>query len=330
MSDKTEYFSKFFEIEKRESFSPNQEISPDNFKELVGYYELDENVSCQVKTKRGFCRKNHMIGWLGVTVDGVEALIGGHCAQTYFKADSRFTLETKRIKTELDRREYVTELKVYKDNSDTVSRELSDLRTNLISVRKIIDVIYKTMPDCVLRFLQSAQRTNNWVINVDVLYPAKNEDQKPTWHVHTLQSLKSVSTTLEVISLITRVKHLIKTFDLFLESDLSEMPTPKLKYYVNELREKKNYEQLYAKFITETKKFIEPKNLDLLLFICDDYEDKFLTVRSIFGITGSKVSSDAYINLRIKRIEDRVSKQFNNYPVRSNTNAIKYKNNSLG
>lgn len=330
MSDKTEYFSKFFEIEKRESFSPNQEISPDNFKELVGYYELDENVSCQVKTKRGFCRKNHMIGWLGVTVDGVEALIGGHCAQTYFKADSRFTLETKRIKTELDRREYVTELQVYKDNSDTVSRELSDLRTNLISVRKIIDVIYKTMPDCVLRFLQSAQRTNNWVINVDVLYPAKNEDQKPTWHVHTLQSLKSVSTTLEVISLITRVKHLIKTFDLFLESDLSEMPTPKLKYYVNELREKKNYEQLYTKFITETKKFIEPKNLDLLLFICDDYEEKFLTVRSIFGITGSKVSSDAYINLRIKRIEDRVSKQFNNYPVRSNTNAIKYKNNSLG
>lgn len=330
MSDKTEYFSKFFEIEKRESFSPNQEISPDNFKELVGYYELDENVSCQVKTKRGFCRKNHMIGWLGVTVDGVEALIGGHCAQTYFKADSRFTLETKRIKTELDRREYVTELQVYKDNSDTVSRELSDLRTNLISIRKIIDVIYKTMPDCVLRFLQSAQRTNNWVINVDVLYPAKNEDQKPTWHVHTLQSLKSVSTTLEVISLITRVKHLIKTFDLFLESDLSEMPTPKLKYYVNELREKKNYEQLCAKFITETKKFTEPKNLDLLLFICDDYEDKFLTVRSIFGITGSKVSSDAYINLRIKRIEDRVSKQFNNYPVRSNTNAIKYKNNSLG
>ncbi|MGG7444940.1 hypothetical protein ACQ3G7_02495 [Kosakonia oryzendophytica] len=329
MSDKNEFFSKFFEIAKRKSFSPKQEISPENFKELVGYYELDENVCCQVKTKKGFCHKNHMTGWLGVTVDGVEALIGGHCAQTYFMADSRFSLETKRIRTELTRREYVNELQRYKNNADIVSNELSDLRANLIAIRKIVDVVEKTMPDCVLRFIESAQRTNNWAVNIDVLYPEKNEGQKPTWHVHALPTLKSVSSTREVISLITRVKYLIETFEQFKKTDVSELPTPKLKHYAYELREKKNYAKLYDKLSNETKKFIDPKNLDLLLFVCDNYEDKFLTVKSIFGIIGSKVNSDAYVNLRIKRVEGRVSKSFNNYPVRTNQQVIKYKNNAL-
>lgn len=76
-------------------------------------------------------------------------------------------------------------------------------------------------------------------------------------------------------------------------------------------------------------KFIESKNLDLLLFVCDDYEEQFLTVKSIFNIIGSKVQSDAHIRLRIKRVEERVSKLFNNFPVRVNQQVIKYKNNAL-
>lgn len=329
MSDKTEYFSKYYEIENRESFSSEQEISPDNFKELVGYYEFDENVSCQVKTKRGFCRKNHKIGWLGVTVDGVEALIGGHCAKTYFKADMRFSLETKRINSELDRRRYIIELQSYRDNVDLIESELVTLKTSLINVRKVLSIIYKTMPDVILRFIETAQRTNNWGVNLDVLYPAKNDDQKPQWQVHSLATLKSVSTIREVISLITRVKTLTGIFEEFLGHDISELPTPKLKYYANEFRDKGDYERLCLMLANETKKFIDPKNLDLLLFVCNDYEDKYQTVKSIFGITGSKVHSDAYINLRIKRVEERVSKQFNNYPVRSNQQVVKYKKNSL-
>ncbi|MGS0635648.1 hypothetical protein [Citrobacter sp. VF227] len=329
MSDKTEYFSKYFEIGNRKSFSSKQEISPENFKELIGYYELDEDVSCQVKTKRGFCRKNHKTGWLGVTVDGVEALIGGHCAKTYFKADMRFSMETKRIKTELERRDYVTELQNYKINADVILEELSNLRANLITVRKIVDVVYKTMPNSVLRFLESGQRTNNWAVNVDVLYPAKNDDQKSTWQVHALTSLKSISTTREIISLITKVKFLIGIVEEFKKIDISELPTPKLRYYTNEIREKIDYEKRYGRFVNETKKFIESKNLDLLLFVCDDYEEQFLTVKSIFKITGSKVQSDAHIRLRIKRVEERVSKLFNNHPVRVNQQVIKYKNNAL-
>lgn len=94
-------FSSYNEIEKRASFNSEQEISPDNFKSLVGMYRFDENVICQVRTKR-ICHQKHKNGWLGITNDGVEALIGGHCASEYFKADNSFRLEKKELKVRLN------------------------------------------------------------------------------------------------------------------------------------------------------------------------------------------------------------------------------------
>lgn len=46
--------------------------------------------------------------------------------------------------------------------------EVACLRTNLISARKILDSFYKSFPNSVLRFIDDAQRNQNWIINVDV------------------------------------------------------------------------------------------------------------------------------------------------------------------
>lgn len=62
MAEKAIYFSSYNEIEKRASFNSEQEISPDNFKSLVGMYRFDENVICQVRTKKEFAIKTQK--WL--------------------------------------------------------------------------------------------------------------------------------------------------------------------------------------------------------------------------------------------------------------------------
>ncbi len=62
MAEKAIYFSSYNEIEKRASFNSEQEISPDNFKSLVGMYRFDENVICQVRTKRNLPSKTQK--WL--------------------------------------------------------------------------------------------------------------------------------------------------------------------------------------------------------------------------------------------------------------------------
>ena len=47
--DKVEVFYKFFEVENREAFSPDASVSIESFLRLIGAYNFDEQVVCQVE-----------------------------------------------------------------------------------------------------------------------------------------------------------------------------------------------------------------------------------------------------------------------------------------
>lgn len=90
--------------------------------------------------KKGICHQKHKNGWLGITNDGVEALIGGHCASEYFKADNSFRLEKKRVESEIERRLAVEKLRGYIFGEKDYPNEVACLRTNLISARRFLIV----------------------------------------------------------------------------------------------------------------------------------------------------------------------------------------------
>ncbi|MBC3381593.1 hypothetical protein H8I69_20970 [Serratia fonticola] len=324
MTEKSEFFSSFTEIERRASFSAKQEISPDNFQELVGMYRFEEDVICQVRVKKGICHQKHKSGWLGVTKEGTEALIGGHCAREYFKADRNFSFERKRVKKEIERKKALSKLDEYRSQVLVFSMELSSLRSKFIEVRKKLDSIYKSFPDVILRFIYESQKTKNWQINVDVTYPGRYQ-----WVIEPLCNLRSISPMQEVISSISKVKYLIEIYDEICKLDPTTVATPKLKKLLDVISDKERLEKEGEYYLQETDKFIEPKNLDSLLYVCNDYEDEFLTVRAILSITGAKVSSDAHIKLRIRRIIERVEKQFAGCEVRKNQLITRYKKSSF-
>ncbi|HHR6439502.1 TPA: hypothetical protein ACS777_000173 [Providencia alcalifaciens] len=178
MTEKSMFFYNATEIESRPSYNPTQEISPENFHALIGMYRFDDDVICQVRTSSGICHQKHKSGWLGVTHEGDEAYIGGHCAKKYFRADSRFKLEKNRVKSEIERNTALNKIEEYLSNKSILKENLSNLRSQLIDVRKELDLFYKTFPGGVLRFIDGAQRTGNWSIMVDVLTPYSNNQIK--------------------------------------------------------------------------------------------------------------------------------------------------------
>ncbi|MDG0388678.1 hypothetical protein [Klebsiella pneumoniae] len=334
MAEKAIYFSSYNEIEKRASFNSEQEISPDNFKSLVGMYRFDENVICQVRTKKGICHQKHKNGWLGITNDGVEALIGGHCASEYFKADNSFRLEKKRVESEIERRLAVEKLRGYIFGEKDYPNEVACLRTNLISARKILDSFYKSFPNSVLRFIDDAQRNQNWIINVDVgteiqrTIKKDGEEEVITfyeWTPDTIGRLKPIIPTRDIISLINKVKELAESYGEVCAQNIDDIKTPKLKKYVERLSEKEDYATLYDKYKALIENFIKPGNLDSLIYVCDDEEEQFLTVKAIMSMTGAKVSSDGHIKLRLRRIHDRYKQQFNGKKIRKNQKSSLYK-----
>lgn len=68
--------------------------------------------------------------------------------------------------------------------------------------------------------------------------------------------------------------------------------------------------------------FIKHGNLDSLIYVCDDEEEQFLTVKAIMSMTGAKVSSDGHIKLRLRRIHDRYKQQFNGKKIRKIKNLL--------
>lgn len=74
----------------------------------------------------------------------------------------------KRVESEIERRLAVEKLRGYIFGEKDYPNEVACLRTNLISARKILDSFYKSFPNSVLRFIDDAQRNQNWIINVDV------------------------------------------------------------------------------------------------------------------------------------------------------------------
>ncbi|EFG7433702.1 MULTISPECIES: hypothetical protein [Citrobacter] len=263
------------------------------------------------------CHQKHKSGWLGVTADGFEVLIGGHCARKYFKADKSFTNERNRVRKEIDRKKALHKLKDYRDKSLIMNEELSYLRATIINTRVILDQILKSFPNAVLSFITTAQKTHSWDIKIDVLQKF-NDDNNPIWVTSSLGNLKSLPYMYEVISLMTQAKSLAEKFSEACSLNPEDLSTPKLKRIIETLNDKDDLIKSATSLSQEVTRFIDTKNLELLIFVCDNYEEEFLATRAIMAISGAKVSTDRHVNLRLRRIKDKTTKLFDGKLIRKN------------
>lgn len=325
MSDKSIFFSSFSEIQSRPAFKNKLEISPRNFHKLIGQYRLDEEVRCQVRTDNGICHQNHKLGWLGVTSEGYEALIGGHCATKYFKADKTFHSERKRVKAAIDRERAIQKF------NDLVTQHPEDqlqmLRLQCIEVRKITDAINKTFPNSVLRFITNAQKTQNWTIKIDVEEPGKFKDTKK-WLVHTLSNIKPIPQHFEIASLMIHIKSAMEMINNITNTVPEELPTPKLNKINDTLSEIADYQQKCNDFKQSLHHFMKAENLDSLIYVCDDRDEEYLATKAILHLSGGKVT-DGYINLRLRRIKEKTMKKFGDKNVRKNLLREGYQQNTV-
>ncbi len=317
MANSSEFFTSLSDINIRLAFSPDHEIGPDNFKQLVGEYHLEDEAICQVKARNGICHQKHRKGWLGVTLDGHEVLIGGHCARNYFKADKSFALERNRVRKEIERVKALYKLSEYQSNTVLLSAEIATLRQRLIDTRVNLTHLNKLLPNSAKRYIENAQKTRNWDIRVDIQQENLHE-KTYRWVTTTLGRLKPVPFMHEVICLINQVKELSETLTEIGNCKPDEIATPKLKKILNILSQKEELEKASILLNKEFVQFINAKNLEMLIYVVDDFEEEYLTVKAIMGITGAKVSSEGHVNLRLRRIKERTAIQLGEVKIRKN------------
>lgn len=116
----------------------------------------------------------------------------------------------------------------------------------------------------------------------------------------------------------TRAKSLTEKFSEACRLNPEDLSTPKLKRIIETLNDKDDLIKSATSLSQEVTRFIDTKNLELLIFVCDNYEEEFLATRAIMAISGAKVSTDGHVNLRLRRIKDKTTKLFDGKLIRKN------------
>lgn len=319
MTTCSERFLSYDDICKRPAFDQNYEISPDNFQKLIGKYSFKERHICQVRTNKGICRQKHNNGWLGVSLEGVEALIGCDCAVNYFSAHDDFIREKNRINDELDRKEALEKMSSLLEHKLETASYIVDLEKTVKVVEDKLSKIYNTFPNEVLSFLYDAQRTNNWDVFVDVQRFKTVEDEngesfiQESWIKSKLGKISAISPSMDLKRLLDNVTDLRKLYNSFATArpdDLADIKTPKLKKHVKRLGLKDEYAQLIEKYNEEVSAFLKESNMELLIYVCDSNKEQFLTTQALMRLSGLKATHSIYIDKRLKSIKDKMEKLF--------------------
>jgi hypothetical protein len=88
-TDELRGFGNFEEIAELPGFVPDNPLTQENYKQIVGWYRLREKRSCCVqRTGNTLCATPHNHGWVARLQDDSLTILGGDCAKTKFGADS--------------------------------------------------------------------------------------------------------------------------------------------------------------------------------------------------------------------------------------------------
>ncbi|MFM0095646.1 hypothetical protein PQQ87_08535 [Paraburkholderia nemoris] len=149
------------------NFIENNPISKTTYRRIIGDYNFGEEVCCCFEKENGnLCGEPHKRGWVAELQDGSATIIGNHCAQEKFGADSRLIADRSRYVNEKRRLERLSALNLQIEEKTQRLEQLNQLRTNLKSLEKRIEAFTDQLGPSTLRRLRDMVRTGQSVVTV--------------------------------------------------------------------------------------------------------------------------------------------------------------------
>ncbi len=148
-------------------FIENHPMSIGSYSQIVVDYAFRDEARCCFQKENGkLCETEHKRGWVARLHDGSATIIGNHCAEKKFGADSRLIADRSRYineKKRLDRLASLTELVAQKDLR--ISR-LTELRNLVLSLEERVKVITNPLGPLLQRRLTDMIRTRRSDVSV--------------------------------------------------------------------------------------------------------------------------------------------------------------------
>lgn len=170
------------EIWELPTFTEENPINQVNYKRLIGDYNFNEEVRCCYEKRPGkLCREPHKRGWVAELSDGSVTIIGNHCAEDKFGADSRLIADRSQYNNEKRRRERLSAIFLQVQEKPVRLGRIGQLRSQLKALEGRVSEFADEIGTATVRILQDmAQRGQPVVTVTAVRYREYTDDEGRT------------------------------------------------------------------------------------------------------------------------------------------------------
>lgn len=312
-------FTQFEDVQTRDRFTSDIGITLDNFHSLVGAYNFPGQVRCQVNSTGNICGHHHNNGWLGVTKDGKEVLIGGDCAVKYFRADKRFSTQASQIKREIRTEELLETLRRYlADRAGfiaTVDHEIERLR----DLKLTVDALFDKLGFGVRQTLIDMDKIGKRTVYVQIRYRKEDQDGKDRsdWVDHPIGSVMGTGVTRpeEFRSVITDLRALKAVLqEVRLSQDAGGR---KLKKWADQISALPELRSRIDGLIQEYRQLTQTQTLNLLVFLVRSENHQLTIAKTILKQISAQESGDNAARLYLKELKDSIRASNGNRDIRT-------------
>jgi hypothetical protein len=261
----------YAEITIRPDFDPNCIITKSNLAHLIHPYDLNIDVICHVLRPIGRCGHKHRDGVLGKTVDGMEGLIGGHCAKIHFKDHQGYQAERIRISRQIEFDDLKGRYDAYAVD-EAFHERFANLRRRLAAFQVDRGSLYGGLGARLHSIVEgmAKSRSTNVVVKIRVADDENNDGELVArWEPRILGVLQGA----EVFDLAASAE-LSRRLDAVAKAirELRANPEPrpvKLKSTVRALDSLSTCEPALLRLERALERFVVPENLELVCFLTE-------------------------------------------------------------
>lgn len=301
-------FGSFEEICKRKGFDDKCIISLNNFKGIVGQYNFKEPVRCQAIYKACACGNLHNKGFVAVTKDGKEGVVGWCCGKKKFGAQSDFVVQAKRVERQLRRIQVVEQLDALLANGnffETLKKERERLKMLEASIEKFKG----SLPRKAFSALRNMAKTGETKVEIELLYKERDEAGGTIkWVAQTVGRIHDTEFLLD--TLIQKIYHALNDIKRNYEADLqtSDVKLKVLEQRLKVLRTLPVTSQAISDLEQRFTRFCDGKNLSLMMHMVRDHKDK-ATIAAL-ALSGGKSSgkskeANSLVKMLSKEVQNR-------------------------
>lgn len=281
------------EIESRPDFSPDDEMTLNDFSKLIAQYHLEEKVRCQIHSDKGYCRNPHNNGWLAKKKDGKEVLIGKDCAQAYFGANDQFVFERNRLNAEIKRKQLIERLGLLREDK-TLADRIDSAKDKVIHARMLIDAFRNSMPSTMERYLLNMMKTSVQDVLIELKWEQVDEDgnkevrwiKTPLGKVQTCNFLDK-GVVKELIEGVNDIKS--KFFEVINLDVNAQLGSKKLGALVTKVESFNSLERTIDVMVDDFHRFSEFHNLKLLCYIPSRDDERLSMAEYISQFHGASI-----------------------------------------